>query len=134
MGYLLDTCVLSDFVKGEPGTQSRLRSTLPSEIYVSAVTVMEVRYGLKINPQQAVRIGTVMNDLLNAATIVPFDSLVANCAADIRGQLKIAGTPIGAYDVLIAATALQRSLVMVTANVREFERVAGLQLENWRST
>lgn len=48
MGYLLDTCVLSDFVKGEAGTQSRLRSTPPSEIYVSAVTVMEVRYGLKM--------------------------------------------------------------------------------------
>jgi tRNA(fMet)-specific endonuclease VapC len=132
MGYLLDTCVLSDFVRGEAGTQAKLRATLPSEIYVSAITVMEVRYGLRINPQQAARIGTVMNELIDSATIVRFDSDVATCAAEIRARLKAAGTPIGAYDVLIAATALQHELIMVTANTREFVRVVGLQLENWR--
>ena len=134
MEYLLDTCVLSDFVRGEDGTQAKLRATPPSETYVSAITVMEVRYGLRINPQQAARIGTVMNELISAATIVPFDSDVATCAAEIRAQLKAAGTPIGAYDVLIAATALQHGLTMVTANTREFVRVTGLQLENWRLT
>jgi tRNA(fMet)-specific endonuclease VapC len=58
--------------------------------------------------------------------------LEAEQAAQIRVALKSQGQPIGAYDVLIAATALQHSLIMVTANQREFERVPGLQTENWR--
>ncbi|MEI6328866.1 MAG: hypothetical protein WCP16_06515 [Pseudanabaena sp. ELA645] len=51
----------------------------------------------------------------------------------IRNFLKLAGTPIGAYDVLIAATALTHRLIIVTANVREFERIPNLQIQNWRN-
>lgn len=53
-------------------------------------------------------------------------------AAQIRAALKSKGQPIGAYDVLIAAIALQHHLIMVTANQREFGRVPELQIENWR--
>jgi tRNA(fMet)-specific endonuclease VapC len=58
----------------------------------------------------------------------------AEQAAQIRAALKSQGQPIGAYDVLIAATALQHNLIMVTTNQREFERVLGLQTENWRQS
>ncbi|BAZ80210.1 hypothetical protein NIES73_14600 [Sphaerospermopsis kisseleviana NIES-73] len=51
---------------------------------------------------------------------------------DIRSILKIAGSPIGADDVLIAATALSHHHIVVTSNVREFQRVPNLQIENWR--
>jgi hypothetical protein len=53
MRYLLDTCVISDFIKGEAGTTARLRQTPPVDIAISAVTVMELRYGLALNPQRA---------------------------------------------------------------------------------
>jgi tRNA(fMet)-specific endonuclease VapC len=53
MRYLLDTCVISDFIKGEPGTQTRIRQTPPTDIAVSIVTVMELRYGLLLNAQRA---------------------------------------------------------------------------------
>lgn len=53
MRYLLDTCVISDFVKGEPGTQTRLKRTLPTDIAISSITVMELHYGLALNPQRA---------------------------------------------------------------------------------
>jgi tRNA(fMet)-specific endonuclease VapC len=56
----------------------------------------------------------------------------AEQAAQIRATLKTQGQPIGAYDVLIAPTALQHNLIMVTANQREFDRISGLQTENWR--
>ena len=52
MGYLLDTCVVSDFVKGETNTLKRLKSVSPSDIFVSSLTVMEIKYGLAINPQR----------------------------------------------------------------------------------
>jgi tRNA(fMet)-specific endonuclease VapC len=99
MRYLLDTCVISDFIKGETGTKVRLKQTLP---------------------------------VLSAVTILPFSTVEAEQAAQIRAFLKSQGQPIGAYDVLIAATALQHNLLMITANPREFDRVPGLQTENWR--
>jgi tRNA(fMet)-specific endonuclease VapC len=132
MHYLLDTCVISDFIKGELGTQSRMKHMLPADIIISVVTVMELRYGLVLNPQRAQRIEPIINRLLDSTTILPLNIPESEKAAEIRAVLKTQGQPIGAYDILIAATALQHQLIMVTANQREFDRVPGLQTENWR--
>ena len=134
MRYLLDTCVISDFVKGEPGTQTRLKQTLPADMAVSVITVMELRYGLRINPQRAQKVEPAIASLLASITILPFNIAEAEQAAQVRALLKTQGQPIGAYDVLIAATALQYNLLMVTANQREFDRVPELQTENWRQS
>lgn len=132
MRYLLDTCVISDFIKGEPGTQARLKQTPPTDIAVSVITVMELRYGLQLNPQRAQKIEPVITSFLSSITLLPFGISEAEQVAHIRAILRSQGQPIGAYDVLIAATALQYNLVMITANQREFDRVPGLQTENWR--
>ncbi|MBD2298536.1 type II toxin-antitoxin system VapC family toxin [Nostoc sp. FACHB-87] len=124
MGYLLDTCVISDFVKGEKNTLKRIKLISPTEIFVSSLTVMEVKYGLAINPQRAVKIQPMIEILLSSVAILPFDSKEAEQAAHIRSFLKLAGSPIGAYDV---------HHIMVTSNVQEFQRVPNLQIENWRS-
>lgn len=132
MRYLLDTCVISDFIKGEAGTKIRLKQTPPVDIAVSAITVMELRYGLVLNLQRAQKIEPAISSFLSSATILPFSTVEAEQAAQIRAVLKSQGQPIGAYDVLLAATALQHNLLMITANQREFDRVPGLQTENWR--
>ena len=134
MRYLLDTCVISDFIKGEAGTISRLKQTPPVDVAISAITVMELRYGLALNPQRAQKIEPEIASILSSANILPFSNAEAEQAAQIRAVLKSQGQPIGAYDVLIAATALQHSLIMATANQREFERVSNLQVENWRQS
>ncbi|MCY7285872.1 MAG: type II toxin-antitoxin system VapC family toxin [Cyanobacteria bacterium CAN_BIN43] len=132
MRYLLDTCVISDFIKGDRSTQARLKQTPPAAIAVSSITVMELRYGLALNPQRAQKIEPAIASFLASVTILPFNTAEAEQAAQIRAILKTQGQPIGAYDVLIAAIALQYGLLMVTANQREFERVPNLQTENWR--
>ncbi|MEQ8969261.1 MAG: type II toxin-antitoxin system VapC family toxin [Coleofasciculus sp. C1-SOL-03] len=132
MRYLLDTCVISDFIKGETGTQARLKQTPPTDIAISVITVMELRYGLQLNPQRTQKIEPVITSFLSSITLLPFGIPEAEQAAQIRAILRSQGQPIGAYDVLIAATALQYNLVMITANQREFDRVPGLQTENWR--
>ncbi len=132
MRYLLDTCVISDFIKGEPGTQTRLKQTSSKDIAVSTITVMELYYGLSLNPQRAQKIESTIDSLLSAVTILPFTASEAKQSAQIRAVLKSKGQPIGPYDVLLAATALQQKLIMVTANSHEFNRVSGLQIENWR--
>lgn len=63
--------------------------------------------------------------------ILPFDAADARAAAEVRADLKRKGTPIGPYDTLIAGQALARGLIVVTGNRREFERVAGLRVEDW---
>ncbi|MDA0266950.1 MAG: type II toxin-antitoxin system VapC family toxin [Cyanobacteria bacterium] len=134
MRYLLDTCVISDFIKGEAGTTNRLKQTPPLDVAVSTITVMELRYGLALNPQRARKIEPAIASLLSSITTLPFNNAEAEQAAQIRALLKSQGQPIGAYDILIAATALSHNLTMVTANQREFERVPDLQIENWRQS
>lgn len=130
--YLLDTCTVSDFVKGQIGVLSRLKSTPPAHIAVSSITRMEIAFGLQLNPEMARKISPVIDALLGAITVLPFDEADAQAAAAIRAALQRQGRPIGAYDVLLAGSAMARGLIMVTANVGEFERVDGLLVENWR--
>ena len=78
------------------------------------------------------KIEPAIASFLTSVTILSFGKAEAEQASQIRTILKAQGQPIGAYDVLIAATALQHSLFMVIANQREFDRVPNLQTENWR--
>jgi tRNA(fMet)-specific endonuclease VapC len=94
---------------------------------------MEVKYGLLINPERAIKIQSLIETFFSSITVLPLGIEEAELTAQIRSILKTAGTPIGAYDVLIAATGLTHNHIVVTSNVREFERVPSLKIENWRS-
>ncbi len=132
MKYLLDTCTVSDFVKGQPKVLARLKATPPNLIAVSALTRMEVEYGLALNVERAKKLAPLLDAFFSTIATLPFDEADALAAAAIRAALKTQGQPIGAYDVLIAGTAMARGLVVVTSNPGEFKRVSGLQLEDWR--
>ena len=133
MNYLLDTCVVSDFARGTEPVLSRLRATPPSAIAVSVVTVMEVRYGLLLRPALGRKLAKVVDALFDSVTVLPFERKDADEAARLRAELKRKGFPVGAYDLLIGATALGRGLVLVTSNTREFARCESLVVEDWRS-
>jgi tRNA(fMet)-specific endonuclease VapC len=132
MKYLLDTCTVSDFVKGQPKVLARVKATPPNLIVVSALTRMEVDYGLALNAARARKLAPILDAFFSAIATLPFDEADALAAAAIRATLKSQGQPIGAYDVLIAGTGLAHGLVVVTSNVGEFKRVSGLQIEDWR--
>ena len=132
MKYLLDTCTVSDFVKGQPGVLARIKATPPSLFAVSVVTRMEIEFGLQLNPERARKLGPILDSVLNAITTLPLSEADAIAAAGIRVALQRRGQPIGPYDILIAGCGLARGLILVTSNTGEFERVCGLLLENWR--
>ncbi len=134
MTWLLDTCVLSDFVKGDRGTMARLKGVAPSEVAVTAITVMEIEYGLARLSERSRHVAPMMRSLLSVVGNLPFTPEDVRAAASLRAALERKGRPIGAYDVLIAGAALARGLTLVTANRREFERVSGLRVESWRSS
>jgi tRNA(fMet)-specific endonuclease VapC len=132
MKYLLDTCTVSDFVKGQPGVLARIKATQPQLIAISTVTRFEIEFGLQLNPDRAKILAPVMDAFLSSITILPFEDADAKAAGAIRAALQKQGQPVGAYDVLIAGCGLARGLVVVTANLGEFQRIGGLQVENWR--
>ncbi|TSE37219.1 tRNA(fMet)-specific endonuclease VapC [Tepidimonas fonticaldi] len=132
MKYLLDTCTVSDFVKGQPGVMARIKALSPRQIVVSALTRMEIDYGLALNSERARKLTPVLDAFFSVVSTVPFDEADARATAAIRAALKSKGQPIGAYDAVIAGTAVARGLIVVTSNVGEFHRVSGLQVENWR--
>lgn len=134
MKYLLDTCVISDFVKGEENTLLKIKGISPAKIAISSITMMEILYGLFLNPARVKKIQNIIHDFLGAIEILNFNQDDAREAALVRSLLKQTGQPIGSYDVLIAGTALSRKLTLVSANVSEFSRIEGLRLENWRAS
>jgi tRNA(fMet)-specific endonuclease VapC len=132
MKYLLDTCTISDFIKGFPQVLARIKFLMPADLAVSSITRMEVEYGLQLNPQRGKIIEPLVNSLFASINTLDFGHAEAKTAGAIRAALRRQGKPIGAYDVLIAATALVHGLVLVTSNTKEFIRVNGLHLEDWR--
>lgn len=132
MKYLLDICTVFDFVKGQAKVLARVKATPPNLIVVSALTCMEVDYGLSLNNERAKKLAPILPAFFSTIATLPFDEADAQATAAIRAALKMQGQPTGAYDVLIAGTGLARGLVVVTSNVGEFNRVSGLRVENWR--
>jgi len=133
MRFLLDTCVVSDFAQGQPGVLARVKAAAPEDLAASAITGMEVAYGLLLNPRLARRLKPVMDAFFGSIRVLPYSQEAAEETAKVRASLKKRGRPIGAYDVLIAGTALAHKLILVTSNVREFNRIEGLLIEDWRS-
>jgi tRNA(fMet)-specific endonuclease VapC len=131
MRFLLDTCVLSDFARGDASTLAHIKEISPEDLAISTVTAMEITYGLRLNRRLARRLKPVMDAFMESVSSLPYDRAAAQATAEFRAVLKQQGRPIGAYDALIAGTALAEGLILVTSNVREFSRVAALRIEDW---
>ena len=128
--YLLDTNTVIYFFKGQGNVAQRLLSTRASEIAIAAVTVYELEYGIA-KSENARKRHTQFLHFLDEIEVIPFGMREAAEAGAIRASLEKKGTPIGPYDILIAATAVSHNKILVTRNIKEFTRVKGCSLENW---
>lgn len=127
--YLLDTNVVISALNAPHGSVSqRLQKCHPQAVAVSSLVMHELFYGAFRS--QRVEHNLAIVDSLQFE-VLEFDPEDARHAGEIRAQLGEQGTPIGAYDVLIAGQARARDLILVTRNIREFRRVRGLSVENW---
>ncbi|MBW4668913.1 MAG: type II toxin-antitoxin system VapC family toxin [Cyanomargarita calcarea GSE-NOS-MK-12-04C] len=131
MTYLLDSNLCIRLINNSsPAVTSRLTVQQPSDILVSTITELELYYGA-YRSAQIDRNLEILQRFFIQFNIIHFDSKSAKIAGRIRADLAAMGTPIGPYDVQIAAVALANDLILVTHNVREFNRVDGLQIEDW---
>lgn len=128
--FVLDTNTLIYFFKGMGQVPEKLLAHSPKEIGIPAVVLYELEVGLAKSAQPEKR-RQQLAEMLAVMTILPFGAVEARQTAQIRATLEQTGEPIGPYDLLIAGTALAHNHILVTHNVKEFSRVAGLQLEDW---
>jgi len=134
VNYLLDTKAVIALLKNQPSAvRNRLRRVVSRgvSIAVSTVVLYELWYGVARSQRRRENAERLRVFLSGNIDIVPFDEKDAVAAGDLRAALETAGTPIGPYDVLIAAQALRNRTTLVTANVSEFARVPGLVWQDW---
>ncbi len=130
MRYCLDTNTLIYFFKGLGNVSKRLLAIPPGEIAIPAVVIFELQVGIGKSTSPRKRI-TQLQEITSLVNIIPFGQSEAKCAAGIRIKLEKQGNSIGPYGILIAASALANNSTLVTHNKKEFERVAGLKIEDW---
>ena len=129
--YLIDTNICIYIMNKRPiGIIHKFKLFDVGEIGVSTITVSELQYGVsksknrRLNKQR-------LEEFLFPLEILPYDEIAATIYGDIRVQLEKRGEPIGPLDLLIAAHALSRNLVLLSNNEKEFKRVKNLKVENW---
>jgi tRNA(fMet)-specific endonuclease VapC len=131
MVWLLDTNAWIAYLNKKPSPiQSRILATSADELRLCDVVKAELYYGA----YKSLKVTENLARLTNLFTLIPslpFDGKATQHFGEIRTTLERQGTPIGAYDMLIAAIALANDCTLVTHNTREFSRIIALKLEDW---
>ena len=128
MKFLLDTNAVIALLEDNRSFVARIRAYLPSDFGISAIVHHELCFGAYKSRRVA---ANLQNVHALQFEVVPISKADAERAGEIRAALQAKGTPIGPYDVLIAGQAVARSMTLITHNVAEFSRVAGLEFEDW---
>jgi len=134
VSYLLDTNAVIALLKNEPPIfRKRLRRTVSkgAALAVSSIVLYELWYGVARSGHRRDNAERLRVFLSGGIAVNSFSEDDAMTAGELRATMEAAGTPIGPYDVLIAAQALRSNATLITADVSEFARVPGLQWQDW---
>lgn len=130
MPYLLDTNAVIALMKGHLEIQSHVRQVGRQQLRICSTVEGELWFGVAKSARVAENTERLLN-LLDWLPSLPFSGDATRRFGEIRAHLNRQGTPIGPYDLQIAAIALAAELTLVTNNTKEFERVPGLRCEDW---
>jgi tRNA(fMet)-specific endonuclease VapC len=137
MTYLLDTNACIALIDGTPkDVRRRFQRAIAKDatIFLSSVVAFELWYGAAKSQRKEANTERLHAFLAGPLEWTVLDDEDAREAGTVRAELEVAGKPIGAYDVLIAGQARRRGATLVTSNVSEFTRVAGLKWEDWAAS
>ncbi len=129
MKFLLDTNTVSYALRGYGRVAERLLDHPPSEIGVSAISVAELRFGA--HKRGSRKLHRLIDTFLAPVIEAPFDSPVADRYGELAAELQRRDEGIEMADAMIAAHALELGVTLVTHNLRHFNRVKGLEIEDW---
>lgn len=135
MKYLLDTDTCIAILRGRSEAIEQAARYSPDEMVISSITRYELLYGVqRCNARRRKKEKEKLQQFLELMHELAFTGEIAGRAAKLRADLESKGQKIGPLDTLIAATALHAGLILVSGNLREFDRVTDLQTENWIGT
>ncbi|HUY33617.1 MAG TPA: type II toxin-antitoxin system VapC family toxin [Pirellulales bacterium] len=130
--YLLDTNAWIEVLRDRnQGVVEQVASKQRDEIRLCSVVKAELYFGAFKKSGRAGNLG-LLQDLFTKFNSLPFDDAAAEACGKLRAELNAKGTPIGPYDLMIAAIALVNGATLVTHNISEFSRVDGLSIEDWQ--
>jgi tRNA(fMet)-specific endonuclease VapC len=128
--YMLDTDSVSYALRGEGNVGARILDRQPSELCISAITLGELRFGA--HRRDSKKLHKLIDTFTASVEPQAFDAEAADEYGRLAAELAERGTPIGAFDAMIAAHAIARKLILVTNNEKHFRKVPGLKIENWK--
>lgn len=128
--YMLDTNICIYVIKNRPVGLREQFNRLAEQICISTITLAELYYGAEKSSRGVENLRAVEQFVARLETL-PFSAKEAAHYGQVRAELERAGQPAGPHDMLIGAHARSAGLIVVTNNLREFERIRGLRVENW---
>lgn len=128
--YMLDTNICIFTIKNKPQEVREAFNRFYGQMCICSITLMELIYGAEksSNPEKNL---AIIESFAARLEVLHFGSEAAAHSGQVRAELARKGTPIGPYDIMIAGHARSLGLTVVTNNLREFERVAGIRVEDW---
>jgi len=129
--YLLDTNIISYWMRGDNRVIDRIKKQSPSNLALSTVTLAEILYGIEKSPMKKKERRLKIKQISSLLGLYPFDEAAAGAYAVIRTQLEREGMVISERDTQIASIAIANKLTVVTHNVKEFGRIGELKVEDW---
>ena len=133
MGTLIDSSVVIAWERNRLDLESQLADYAEEDFAISAITASELLHGVHraTTPAQRRRREAFVEGLLSRLPIISFDTVTARIHARLSAELALRGTPVGAHDLIIAATAMAKGYVVATRDERSFPKIPGLLLQRW---
>ena len=129
MKYLLDTNICIYYMLGKHNLGIKFASLPQNSLYISEITLAELKFGVA-NSNRKRQNAKVLDNFLSGIAILPIiDSL--DLYAKEKARLRKQGQPVDDFDLLIGCTAISQGMTLVTNNIKHFERLSNIQMENW---
>lgn len=128
--YLLDTCVCISIFRNEGNVRETIRKIGTKNCYISEITVAELYFGLAKSSEKQRKMEDI-REVQRLFRVIPVYSSFKEYG-EIRQTLEHTGLRVDQFDLLIGATAIHHKMTLVTSNLKHFERIQGLEIENWK--
>ncbi len=131
--YLLDTDICVYFIKGLFNLEQKIKDVGLENCCISVITAAELKYGVEnSDSSKKEQNRVIVHQFINSITQIPLDTCLDFYASE-KARLRRVGQLIDDFDLLIGSTAIADNRIMVTNNARHFNRITGIQIENWVS-
>ena len=128
--YMLDTNICIYVIKSRPAGLRERFNSLADQLCISAITLAEIIYGAEKSARPVENLA-IIEQFVARLDVLSFGERAATHYGQLRAELERAGHPVGIHDMMIGGHARSEGLTLVSNNLREFQRMEGLRLENW---